>query len=127
MKKGIIGNIYHISSDNYVSIKKLLLEISKIMKVDFKKNVRNVSDRKGKDGYYKLNSNKIKMIGSAKRTKPITAGKPIKRTNLIDQSKVFEKEVLSSLTKRVDKRGKITVPIAIAKIPKGNCISRSET
>ena len=62
MKKGIIGNIYHISSVNYVSIKKLLLEISKIMRVDFKKNVRNVSDRKGKDGYYKLNSNKIKKL-----------------------------------------------------------------
>ena len=33
------------------------------MKVDYKKYVKNVSDRKGKDGFYKLNSSKIKKLG----------------------------------------------------------------
>ena len=47
--------------------------------------------------------------------------------NLIDQSKVFEKDLLSSVTNNDDSLGKNTVPIAIAKIPKGNCISLSET
>ena len=63
LKKGISGNTYHISSDHYISIKKLLKEISRIMKVDYKKYVKNVSDRKGKDGFYKLNSSKIKKLG----------------------------------------------------------------
>lgn len=63
LKKGKSGNIYHISSDYYISIKKLLEKISKIMNVDYKKYVNNVADRKGKDGFYKLNSNKIKKLG----------------------------------------------------------------
>ena len=63
MRKGVLGSIYHISSNEYVSIKKLLLKISKIMNIDPKKYIKNVGDRKGKDGIYRLNSNKIKKLG----------------------------------------------------------------
>ena len=72
-------------------------------------------------------SNNVKMIGSANITKPITAGTPIKKINLMDQSKVDENCTLFSLANRLDNLGKITVAIAIAKIPKGSCINRSET
>ena len=54
IKKGVSGSIYHISSDYYISIKNLLKQISTIMNVDYKKYVKSVSDRKGKDGFYKL-------------------------------------------------------------------------
>ena len=63
MKKGKIGNIYHISSDNYISIKDLLKKISKILKVNFAKNIIFTKDREGKDGYYKLSSYNIKKLG----------------------------------------------------------------
>ena len=52
---------------------------------------------------------------------------PIKKINLMDQSKVDENCTLFSLANRLDNLGKITVAIAIAKIPKGSCINRSET
>ena len=57
----------------------------------------------------------------------MTAGTPISNINLIDQSKVLENVTLSSVTNNDDSLGKITVPIAIAKIPKGSCINLSET
>ena len=60
-------------------------------------------------------------------TNPITAGTPIINISLIDQSKVLENCSLFSLANRLDNLGKITVAIAIAKIPKGSCIKRSET
>ena len=72
-------------------------------------------------------SKRISIIGSASITKPITAGMPISSINLIDQSRVFENDILFSVTNNEDNLGKITVPIAIAKIPKGNCINLSET
>ena len=72
-------------------------------------------------------SKRISIIGSASMVKPITAGTPIRRINLIDQSSVFENANLFSVTNNEDRRGKITVPIAIAKIPKGSCINLSET
>ena len=42
-------------------------------------------------------SNKVRMIGSDKRTKPIIEGTPINKTNLIDQSIVLENPSLSSV------------------------------
>ena len=72
-------------------------------------------------------SKRVNMIGSANITNPITAGKPIKNISLIDQSKVLENCSLLSLANRLDNLGKITVAIAMAKIPRGNCINLSET
>lgn len=63
MKKGKNGEIYHISSDNFISIKKLLIKISKILNVNFFKYTINTKDRKGKDIYYRLSSNKLKKLG----------------------------------------------------------------
>ena len=72
-------------------------------------------------------SNNVNIIGSASKTKPITAGTLINSVNLMAQSKVLEKAVLSSLINNPDNRGNMTVPIAMANIHKGNCISLSET
>ena len=45
----------------------------------------------------------------------------------MDQSKVEENESLSSVTNKLESLGRITVPIAIANMPNGNCINLSET
>ena len=72
-------------------------------------------------------SKRVKIIGSANITNPITAGKPIKSINLIDQSKVLENCSLLSLANRLDSLGKITVAMAMAKIQKGRCKNLSDT
>ena len=69
MNKGKNGQIYHISSYDFISIKKLLIKISKILNVDFFKYTTITKDRTGKDIYYKLNSNKLKKLGWAPKMK----------------------------------------------------------
>ncbi len=69
MTKGKIGQIFHISTNDYISIKKLLSKIAKLMNVKLEKYINFVKDRKGKDGAYKLNSNKIKKLGWKNKTK----------------------------------------------------------
>ncbi len=56
---GKIGETYHISTNNLVSIKKLVLIIFKKLGVD-QKLFYNVKDRIGKDMSYKLSSNKLR-------------------------------------------------------------------
>lgn len=63
MINGKSGSIYHISSNHFISIKNLLKEICNQMNVEYKKYVKIVPDRVGKDSYYKLDSNKIKKLG----------------------------------------------------------------
>ena len=63
LKKGKIGNTYHISSDNMISIKSLI----KIIGKKFNRNINQISkvspERIGKDKIYSLNSNKLKKLG----------------------------------------------------------------
>ena len=54
------GEIYHISTDKLISIKKLVDTIFKLKNISSKKYVKISSDRRGKDNIYSLSSNKIK-------------------------------------------------------------------
>ena len=61
LKYGKIGNVYHISSDEIITIKDLVKKIYKIYKnKNFNKNVRYTKDRIGKDKLYYLNSSKLR-------------------------------------------------------------------
>ena len=60
IKKGKVGETYHISSKKITSIKSLLIQISKIMNTDHLKLIKNAKDRRGKDHSYKLDSSKIR-------------------------------------------------------------------
>ena len=59
LKKGKIGSTYHISTNEFISIKKLVNIIQKKLK---KKNLLNLKakERMGKDYAYKLSSIKLK-------------------------------------------------------------------
>tara|TARA_Y100001958_G_C21220441_1_gene545772 strand:+ start:1008 stop:2006 length:999 start_codon:yes stop_codon:yes gene_type:complete len=59
LKKGKIGETFHISSANNLSIIKLVKKISQIMKINFNRYVEFTKDRIGKDQIYDLNSNKL--------------------------------------------------------------------
>jgi dTDP-glucose 4,6-dehydratase len=61
LMKGKIGNIYHISSNEIISIKNLVRKIYKINNnKNFNKNIKYSKDRVGKDKIYYLNSLKLK-------------------------------------------------------------------
>lgn len=60
IKKGKLGNTYHISSKEMISIKNLIIKISKLMKVEYRNLVDIEKDRRGKDHSYKLDSSKIR-------------------------------------------------------------------
>ena len=59
LKSGKIGETFHISSANNLSIIKLVKKISQIMKINFNRYVKFTKDRIGKDQIYDLNSNKL--------------------------------------------------------------------
>ena len=61
-QKGKIGETYHISNNEFISIKKLVLKISKMQNISFKKLCHNEADRVGKDKVYKLNFDKLKKL-----------------------------------------------------------------
>lgn len=59
LSKGKIGNSYHLSGNNFISIKELVIKICKKLNVDYKKHViEQKSDRLGKDYIYRLSSYK---------------------------------------------------------------------
>lgn len=60
MKKGNVGEIYNISSNDILSISEVVRKISEIMRYDYKKLVVNVKDRKSKDFKYLMDSGKAK-------------------------------------------------------------------
>ncbi len=59
-EKGKIGETYHISTKNFISIKQLVKKISKIQSLKFAKLCKIGSDRIGKDHSYKLDSSKLR-------------------------------------------------------------------
>ncbi len=59
LKSGKIGETFHISSGNNLSITKLVKKISRIMNIDFNQYVEFTKDRIGKDQIYDLDSNKL--------------------------------------------------------------------
>ena len=58
--KSINGDVYHISTNKFVSIKNLVEMIFKLKKVSPKKYIKISLDRIGKDNLYSLNSKKIR-------------------------------------------------------------------
>lgn len=63
LKKGIKGEVYHISSDNIISVKKLVGIISKKMNLNFNNYIEASKERTGKDNKYNLDNEKIKSLG----------------------------------------------------------------
>ena len=75
MKNGKIGETYHLSSDEYISIKFLVKRIASLLKVDLKKfAIMEKNERLGKDTAYKLSSKKIFKELKWKSTKSIDYG-----------------------------------------------------
>lgn len=62
-KKGKLGETYHISNSEFISIKNLIKKITKIEKINIKKFFKITKDRVGKDYSYKLNYQKLKKLG----------------------------------------------------------------
>lgn len=60
MEHGTIGETYHISGDEIVSIRALVERICAFMKVDFDTHVEVGEERLGKDAAYMLDSSKIR-------------------------------------------------------------------
>jgi dTDP-glucose 4,6-dehydratase len=67
LKYGKIGNTYHFTSNEYLTIKNIVKKIYKFKNENFFNNVQLVPDRKGKDFCYKLSS---KATHRALRFKP---------------------------------------------------------
>lgn len=57
---GKIGDIYHISTTQNISIRDLVQMIANQLNVSFEENVEIVEDRKGKDSAYLLDSSKLR-------------------------------------------------------------------
>ncbi len=62
MKKGKIGESYHISTNKFISIYALVFKLSKLLKMNFKDLIKITKDRVGKDHSYKLDSKKIRIL-----------------------------------------------------------------
>ena len=60
ISSGHLGETYHISTNQIITIRDLVLKICSNLNVDFEKLVEFVVDRPGKDFAYKLNSDKIR-------------------------------------------------------------------
>ena len=60
LRRGKVGQTYHISTNRLISIKKLIKLIFKIQKSNFSNYVKFSKERLGKDKFYKLNSKKIR-------------------------------------------------------------------
>lgn len=60
MLKGCIGQTYHISTKEIITIEQLIRKICIEMKVDFDNHVKITFERLGKDSAYLLNSDKIR-------------------------------------------------------------------
>ena len=69
----------------------------------------------------------VPINGSAKIINPITDGTDRKKISLKAFSNCELNANKSFLAKDLERVGRRTVPIAIAKIPNGNCINLSET
>jgi len=58
-QKAPVGETYHISTDQIISIKDLVQTLCQMLNVPFEKNVMVVQERLGKDSAYWLSSKKI--------------------------------------------------------------------
>lgn len=63
LRKGRIGETYHISTNKIISIKSLVKLIANISGYKFEKYVKIGKERRGKDHSYKLDSTKLRDLG----------------------------------------------------------------
>ena len=61
LDKENIGETFHISTNKWITIKKLIEEILKISGYDFNQSTSYINERVGKDHSYKLNSYKLRV------------------------------------------------------------------
>ena len=93
LKEGKVGKSYHISTDEYVSIKYLVKLIIKISGGKYKKLVRVSKERTGKDHKYILDSSKIKKELKWKNATKLKDG-IFKTLNWINENKNLLKHSL---------------------------------
>ena len=93
IRKGKIGNCYHISTNKYVSIKNLVKLIIKISGGNYNKLINVSKDRLGKDYKYILNSSKIKKELKWKDTIKLEDG-IVKTLNWVKKNKNLIKHSL---------------------------------
>lgn len=60
MTKGHIGDIYHFSPENFISIRDLVYRICSHLEVNPESLIKNSKDRPGKDNAYLMNSDKVR-------------------------------------------------------------------
>jgi dTDP-glucose 4,6-dehydratase len=60
MKAGRAGETYHISTDQFVTVRDLVERICRMMGADFDRSVDITPDRLGKDAFYALDSSKLR-------------------------------------------------------------------
>jgi len=69
-QESTVGEVYHVSTDSYISIRDLVELICRMMKADFIKTAEIVDERPSKDAAYLLNSDKLrKELGWTDRIK----------------------------------------------------------
>jgi dTDP-glucose 4,6-dehydratase len=78
MRKGKTGETYHISGDDYCTVKSLVETICKKMDYPSEKLIGETKDRLGKDKDYKLINSKLKKIGWLPTNISYGLGKTIK-------------------------------------------------
>jgi dTDP-glucose 4,6-dehydratase len=100
MKLGKIGHCYHLSSEEFISIKSLIKKIAKILKKDFQKHtIMDKRERLGKDSAYKLSSEKIKKELKWKPKISITNG-------ILDTIKWIKKDFKTLKLKKMEYKHK---------------------
>ena len=74
MFKGRVGETYHLSPDNGVSVKEVVQKICQIMKIDFETATETVGERLGQDKAYVIDSQKARTELNWKPNVPIDDG-----------------------------------------------------
>lgn len=91
LDKGTVGDSYHISTNNLITIKDLLKIIARKLSIEFEDLINEAPDRAGKDFAYKLLSNKIRdELGWADRI-PLETGIDQTITWIMDNIELLEK------------------------------------
>lgn len=94
-KDGILGETYHISTKNTISIRNLVYKICNITKVNFNDLVNDSKDRLGKDQAYLLDS--IKLRGELKWVDKISIDEGLEETlNWVDSNMEIIKDLPSN-------------------------------
>jgi dTDP-glucose 4,6-dehydratase len=97
---GVIGETYHISTNDIISIKDLVIKICNLMNVDFDDHVIVDKERIGKDMAYHLSSKKIRDNLGWKDQISLNNG----IVECIDWVKSYNKELLNSPKEYVHKK-----------------------